>query len=140
MINNSAQLLRPPLPPALRGAQPARAPRQPAPSPVPQADYVVIGPLGQRIARDRFEQLRLRILARIDCFPGEIVSSKVLLGVEFWATQKSPTIVGMAIAYMSAEGLVPIVRVYPFKSDTCAYYQMPLRRSLAVAHGLPANY
>lgn len=124
MINNSAQLLRPP-PLALRSPQPAREPRQPAPSPVPQADYVVIGRLGQKITRDRFEELRRRILARIDCFPGEIVSSKVLLGVEFWSTQKSPTIVGMAIAYMSAEGLVPIVRVFPFKSDTCAYYQLP---------------
>lgn len=125
MINNPVQLLRPPPAQLLRSPPLPRAPHRPAPSPVSQADYVVVGPLGQRIARDRFDELRQRILARIDLFPGEIVSSKVLLGVEFWATQKSPTIVGMAIAYMSAEGLLPIVRVFPFKSDTCAYYQLP---------------
>lgn len=125
MINNSVQLPRSPSGQAFRGPQQARAPRQSAPPPVSRTEHVVIGPLGQRIARDRFDQLRQRILTRIDCFPGEIVSSKVLLGVEFWATLKSPTLVGMAVAYMSAKGLLPIVRVFPFKSETCAYYQLP---------------
>ena len=125
MINNSIHLLRPPSVQAYRGPKPVRASRPPAPSPVPQPDYVLIGTRGQRIPRTFYEKLYQRIMDRIDCFPGEIVSSKVLLGVKFWAAQKSPTIVGKAIAYMAEHGRLPIVRVYPFKSDTCAYYQLP---------------
>ena len=131
MISISGQPQRHPPAPTLpgpqpyRGPKPVRASRPPAPSPVPQPDYVVIGTRGQRIPRAYFEQLRQRVMDRIDGLSGEIVSSKVLLGVKFWAAQKSPTIVGKAIAYMAEHGLLPIVRVYPFKSDTCAYYQLP---------------
>lgn len=103
----------------------SKATRDVSPPHTAASEDVVIGSRGQRMKRCQFERLRQRVLNRLDRFPGEVVTSKVLLGVDYWLTLKSPTLVGMAIAYMSSEGLVPIVRIYPFKSDTCAYYQLP---------------
>lgn len=103
----------------------SKATREVAPSHTAASEDVVIGARGQRMKRCQFERLRQRVLDRLDRFPGEIVTSKVLLGIDYWLTLKSPTLVGMAIAHMAAQGLLPIVRVFPFRSETCASYQLP---------------
>ena len=124
----SAATIKPPPVLSVPKSPPAPSVR-PAPTPaarIEDVDEIVIGPLGQRMPRTEFNQLRAHLEARIRLLPsGEIVTAKWLVGVPFWSCLRCPTKVGLAIAYMAKHALLPIIRLDEAPlTESCALYRL----------------
>lgn len=125
----SAATIKPPPVLSVPKSPPAPSVR-PAPTPaagIEDVDEIVIGPLGQRMPRTEFNQLRAHLEARTRLLPsGEIVTAKWLVGISFWSRLRCPTKVGLAIAYMARHALLPITRLDdPSSTESCALYRLP---------------